>query len=58
MKQLFAKFLVFVLQELPGCEDLTKAKVDAWFKEIASDTRKVYEDTEGLKATLKAKGFW
>ena len=56
--KLFAKFLVFVLQELPGCEDLTKAKVDAWFKEIASDTRKVYEDTEGLKARLKAKGFW
>ena len=58
MKKLFAKFLVFVLQELPGYEDLTKAKVDAWFKEIASDTRKVHEDTEGLKAALKAKGFW
>lgn len=58
----FAHQLVHLLigmQELPGCPDLYKNTVDAWFREMAQETQKIYEAVESLKATLKAKGlFW
>ena len=51
--------LLIGMQELAGCPDLYKNTVDAWFREMAQETQKIYEAVESLKATLKAKGlFW
>ncbi len=47
-----------MLQELPGIEELTKAAAQSWIKEVAEETRRAYEETESLKAMLKAKGYW
>ena len=57
----FAHQLVHLLigmQELAGCPDLYKNTVDAWFREMAQETQKIYEAVESLKATLKAKGLF
>ena len=38
-------------------DELSKNKVDAWFRGLAQETQRIYEAVESLKATLKAKGL-